>query len=78
MGLFRSQQNSPHGGLDFEMMKMGFDGDSFNCATKSKDGVSGFVDSLYLSVLLSATPEVVLEHTPNTISFRIRRLSAEQ
>lgn len=65
MGLFRSQQNSPHGGLDFEMMKMGFDGDTYNCATKSKDGVSGFVDSLYLSVLLSATPEVVLEHTPN-------------
>lgn len=66
MGLFRKQQNSPHGGLDFEMMKIGWDGDTFNCATKSKDGVSGFVDSLHLSVLISAVPEVVVEHTPKT------------
>ena len=64
MGLFRKQQNSPHGGLDFEMMKNGWDGDTFNCATKSKDGVSGFVDSLHLSTLISATPMAVQEYTP--------------
>ena len=64
IGLFRKQQNSTHGGLDFEMMKNGFDGDSFNCATKSKDGVSGFVDSLYISALISATPTAVQDYTP--------------
>jgi hypothetical protein len=66
IGLFRKQQNSTHGGLDFEMMKNGFDGDSFNCATKSKDGVSGFVDSLYISALISATPTAVQDYTPKT------------
>jgi hypothetical protein len=48
------------------MMKNGFDGDSFNCATKSKDGVSGFVDSLYISALISATPTAVQDYTPKT------------
>ncbi|MBR5778928.1 MAG: DUF3987 domain-containing protein [Bacteroidales bacterium] len=66
MGLFRKQQNSPHGGLDFEIMKNGWDGDSFNCATKSKDGVSGFVDSLHLSALISATPIAVQDYTPKS------------
>lgn len=64
VGLFRRQQNSPHGGLDFEIMKNGYDGDKFECGTASKDGVSGFISNLYISVNVSATPSAIRSYTP--------------
>ena len=64
VGLFRKQQNSPHGGLDFEIMKNGYDGDKFECGTAGKDGVSGFIPKLYLSVNISATPAAIRRYTP--------------
>ena len=64
VGLFRKQQKSQHGGLDFEIIKNGYDGDKYECGTAGKDGVSGFIRNLYLSLNISATVPAIRMHTP--------------
>lgn len=64
VGLFRKQQQSQHGGLDFEIIKNGYDGDKYECGTAGKDGVSGFIRNLHLSLNISATVPAIRMHTP--------------